>query len=186
MRYIYKLLVLSVCCVSIIYGCEKGDSDLDYGDVYIYIAQATTSGGLDNTLMVPSGSGVDTYNFKVDDQQLMVYLSVTRSGKISNIKDFSVEVSTDDTLVQEVVASIEGAVGLSAADYSLPDSVTVSGKNNYSTFMMTIPKSLLEANLGNKLVAGVKISSPSMYKLSDKNTSVAIVIDVDLIIKHFN
>jgi hypothetical protein len=52
--------------------------------------------------------------------------------------------------------------------------------------MMTIPKSLLEANLGNKLVAGVKISSPSMYKLSDKNTSVAIVIDVDLIIKHFN
>jgi hypothetical protein len=95
-------------------------------------------------------------------------------------------VSTDDTLVQEVVASIEGAVGLSAADYSLPDSVTVSGKNNYSTFMMTIPKSLLEANLGNKLVAGVKISSPSMYKLSDKNTSVAIVIDVDLIINHFN
>ena len=186
MRYIYKLLVLSVFCLSILCSCDKGDSDLDYGDVYIYIAQATTSGGLDNTLMVPSGSGENTYNFKVDGEQLMVYLSVTRSGKISNVKDFSVEVSTDDTLVQEVLASLDGSVGLTAADYSIPSSVTVSGKDNYSTFMMVISKSLLEANLGNKLVAGVKISSPSMYKLSDKNTSVAVVIDVDQIITHFN
>ena len=43
-------------------SCEKGDGDLDYGEGFIYIAQATLTGGLNNYCTVPSGWGPDTFN----------------------------------------------------------------------------------------------------------------------------
>lgn len=38
-------------------SCQKGDSEVDYGNSFIYIPQAMVSGGINNYYNVPSGGG---------------------------------------------------------------------------------------------------------------------------------
>jgi len=69
-------------CLAGFYACDKGAGTADYGFAYIYMPQATGSGGLDNNYYVPSGEGVYTYQFRVDSvrNELKILLGVSRSG----------------------------------------------------------------------------------------------------------
>lgn len=76
--------------VLVVTSCNKSEIDTDQGFAYIYMPQAASTGGVDSTYAVPSGGGVSTYNFKVENGRLNITLGVLRSGKLSNAS-FSVE-----------------------------------------------------------------------------------------------
>lgn len=184
-----KLLFAAILGLPLLtWSCSKGDSDLDYGEGYVYIGQATMSGGLNNVVTVPYGWGPDTYNFLIEGQTLKVYLSVVRSGKLENETGFSVDVTDSPEIARSAVdeGDIVNAVLLQEGEYTLPTSATVPDGKDFGTFYLEVPLAVLQdqANAGKNLVAGVAISNPTAYTLSETNTSVAVAIDVDAILGH--
>lgn len=190
MKHFKFILIALISLPFISCGCTKGDSDLDYGEGYVYIAQALSSGGLNNVLTVPSGWGTDTWNFRLEDETVKVFLSVVRSGKLEVEKGFTVDVAA---VLDEAQASIDGgivenAVLLSGEEYSFPSSVTVPDGEDYGTFYLEVPYTVVlnPDYAGKNLVAAVSISNPTAYTLSESNTSVVVAINVDGISSHIN
>lgn len=176
-----SLIVISFLIGFIFSGCNK---DLPvYGDGIVYMPQATSSGGLDNTYLVPSGGGKYTYNFLVNNGKVNIILGVKRSGTFVG-ENFTVNINVDKEEANQVITSgnIPNAEVLSAEDYTLPSKVTVNSSNEAS-FFLTVDSAYLIGNYshtgGKKLVLAVDINSPSAYKLSDKYNKTIIIIDVD-------
>ena len=69
----YCILIVAVCAGFLFKACKREKPV--YGDAYIYMPQATTSGGLNNTYIVPSGGGALTYNIKSDSTIFMIVMS---------------------------------------------------------------------------------------------------------------
>ena len=163
-------------------GCQKSDGDIDFGLQLIYMPQATVT-GTNNHYVVPSGAGIYTYNFRVDkgNGKLNVILSVLRSGKFSNAQGFMVNVGVSQAETNMALDIINNAVALPASMYTLPDNVTVKNGNNSAAFYLSVDiNKLMDGTYnGKNLVLGVMISNPTMYELSEKNTSVKVIIDVD-------
>ncbi|MBK5722925.1 hypothetical protein JGH11_18815 [Dysgonomonas sp. Marseille-P4677] len=172
-------------------ACTEGDGDKDYGLSYIYMPQATSTGGLNNNYLVPLGGGEYTYNFKVseDKTQLQVILGVLRSGSMTGFA-YTVDIVSQADLATQVVESgeIKDAMVLPQSFYSLPQSISVTGNNNGGTFYMSVSMDALkqEALVGKKLVMAVAISNPTAYELSPVNTNTVVVIDVDAILNIIN
>jgi hypothetical protein len=169
-------------------ACSKGDGTADYGFTYIYMPQATVSGGLNNNYAVPSGEGEYTYNFKIENGKLEIFLGILRAGDMKG-KSFTVDVTARPDTVQQIVASgsIEHAFAFPNDLYSIPSQVSVKNGESSAAFYMTVPISdLQEASYtGKKLVAAISIANPSRYELSDTNTTTIVVLDVDAIRKYF-
>ena len=184
-RLLFVLMILGSVFIT---GCHEGDNEADFGFGYIYIPQATVSGGLNNYYPVPGGSGEYTsLNYKVENGKLNVLLGIIRSGKLSNASGFSVDVGISQAETDEVIAyyisESEDAEALLASIYTLPDKVTVDAGKDKAPFLLSVDiNSLLSGTYdGKKLVLSVTISNPTQYELSDVNTSVVVVIDVDSI-----
>lgn len=178
------LATIGLCTLMIVVqGCEKGDGDLDYGFAYIYIPQATVSGGLNNHYPVPGGAGENTYNFKEENGKLNVILGVLRSGKIANAPGFTVDIATSSNLTEDAVDSgaIPNAMALPASLYEIPGNVTVDpGKNSTAFYLSININALMDGSYdGKNLVLAVGISNPTNFELSDENTSVVVVINVN-------
>ena len=109
-------------------SCEGNDADEDYGYAYLYMPQATTSGGLNADYQVPSGGGENTYNFNYDaaSQRLDIVLGVIRSGKVP-AKAYSVDIisRTDTTAYISEQGLIENGIVLPEGLYELPETVSV-------------------------------------------------------------
>jgi hypothetical protein len=167
-------------------ACEKGDGFDDYGFAYIYMPQATISGGLDNNYYVPSGDGPYTYNFKIDNdrKELQITLGVLRSGDLPN-EEFSVDIiARTDTSNQIVSAGlVENGVVFPQNLYSLPSKINVPGNKSGESFYMTVPTEALksDAYTDKKLVLAVAIANPTRFELSATNTNTIIVLDVNAI-----
>lgn len=170
------LTVLSLFALALA-SCSKGDGDLDYGLMKIYMPQAMAGGGIDNIYNVPSGGGTDTYNFTEEEDSYKVFLGVMRSGKEAG-ESFSVDVVTDagETAKQ---AEALGGIQMPADVYTLPSSVSVKAGSNASTFHLILNKTALDAHAGKKLILCVGLANPSRYELSEKGTIATIVVDVD-------
>jgi hypothetical protein len=90
-----------------------------------------------------------------------------------------------------MVAKLEGggkaAMQLPTGKYDLPASVRVLDGKNTGTFYLAVNLRELanssETLKGNhqwrRLVLAVKISNPTNYELSDKNTSVVVILDLN-------
>ncbi len=179
-RFLFFILILSGLLIA---GCKEGDGDANYGFAYIYMPQATVSGGLNNHYPVPSGAGVNTYNFKEDNGKIHIYLGVLRSGLFSGAPGFTVNVSASSVLTEEAIASeeIASAMALPTALYTLPDKATVEPGQSSTSFFLSVDASILtdDTYAGKNLVLAVEISNPTRYELSDQNTSVVVVIDIE-------
>jgi hypothetical protein len=173
-------------CAMAFAGCQKGDGGADYGYARIYIPQARVT-GLNNHYTVPGGSGdISSLRYTVADGRVDILLSVARSGKISDATGFSVDVavSADDTrAAMEATGpdAIANAVELPAALYELSPTATVasgetSGPIDLSLDMRQLPGGDYD---GKNLVLAVKIANPTAWELSDTNTSVVVIVDVD-------
>lgn len=156
-------------------SCQKGDSEVDYGNSFIYIPQAMVSGGINNYYNVPSGGGEDTRNYKLSEDGVDIYLGVMLSGEKPS-EGFSVNV-LEDREASVLAAANLGATVLPQSVYTIPSSVNVEAGKNATTFYLSIPKVFIEENSGIYVLA-LKLDAPSSYKLSSNGTSVVVVIDV--------
>ena len=168
------------------YACEKGAGTDDYGFAYIYMPQATASGGLDNNYYVPSGEGVYTYNFKVDSVkgELQILLGVLRSGDLPNAA-YSVDIVVRTDTTNQIISGglVDDGMVFPSSLYSLPQKVDVAADKSGESFYMTVPAEALKGSsyTGKKLVLTVGLANPSKYELSDANTSTVVILDVDAI-----
>ena len=172
------LSAVAILSTFLAFSCQKGDGEADYGNQYIYIPQATVSGGIDNLYNVPSGGAENTLNFRMSetDADAEVCLGVMLSGKKAG-SGFSVGVVVD-TDASASAAEALGAAVLPASAYDLPSVVNVESGRNSATFKMLVHKTFIEANSGVYALA-LTLSGPSAYELSSKATSVVVVIDVE-------
>lgn len=182
----YCVLIIVACAGFIFTACKKEVPV--YGDAYIYMPQATASGGLSNMYIVPSGGGVLTYNLKPDNGKIDIVLGVSRSGTERG-QDFTVDVAarTDETINFISSGVLPNAVALPEGSYSLPAQVTATG-SNHATFYLSVDSAMLMNDLsytGQKLVLAVGISNATAYTISDNNNIATVVIDVDAIRDHF-
>lgn len=170
------ITILSLCALGLA-SCSKGDGDLNYGLMKIYMPQAMSGGGIDNIYNVPSGGGTDTYNFVEEDESFDILMGVLRSGKEAG-EAFTVDIITDaeETAKQ---ASALGGVVMGTDVYTLPSSVTIASGSNAQTFVLKLDKNSLSHYAGKKLVLCVGIANPSRYELSENGTLTTVVVDVD-------
>lgn len=184
----YKLLVfLFMMCANLTFMACNEDQ-MEYGEAFIYMPQATTTGGVNALYNVPSGGGVMTYNFKAENGRINIILGITRSGAFDG-EDFSVDVEALKDQTEQLVASgqVRNAVAMTDEIYSLPNQVTVSNSND-ATFYLSVDSATLINDLaytGQNMVLAVGINNPTKYELSNKNTVVMVVLDVDAIRDHF-
>jgi len=178
----YLFLVIAVCMM----GCDKGAAEDDFGMSYIYMPQATTSGGTNNYYNIPSGDGSYTYNYKLDSehQKLQVILGVLRSGMSGN-DGFSVDIKAmlESSRQRIVSGGISNGFVPEASVFSLPDKVNVPAGKLSESFYLEINYSVLVAdeNAGKKLVLEVGLENPSHYELAQSNTSATVIVDIDAI-----
>lgn len=186
------LFAFTLLLVIMFASCKESDSEKDIGFPKIYIPQATIT-GLDNSYPVPNGAfGQNTsYNCFYKDGILNIALGVVRSGYINNAKGFSVTVETSPDETARKVSQLEGngdaAIQMPSGIYQLPANVEVQSGNNTGTFYLPVnlrelansSASLSEKNKWKKLVLGVKITNPTQYELSETNTSVVVIIDLN-------
>jgi len=167
-------------------ACEKEGGTDDYGFAYIYMPQATVSGGLNNNYYVPSGEGVYTYNFKIDadKKELQILLGVLRSGDLPN-EAYSVEIiaRTDTTGLIISEGLIENGIVFPSTLYSLPQKVEIAANKNGESFYMTVPIDALkdDSYTDKKLVLTVGLANPSRFELSATNTNTVVILDVNAI-----
>ena len=184
------VFALAVICTLMMTGCQEGDGDADYGFPYVYIPQATFT-GLNNFYPVPGGSGdYSTLTYKVEKQgntptTLNVLLGVLRSGKFSDAGGFTVNVDVLSGMTSEMIASgeITDAVALPSSMYTIPNKVSVeSGSNNASFYLSVDIGKLMDGTYNGKnlvLAVGISNPEPKNFLLSETNTSVVVIIDVD-------
>ncbi|MGQ8335511.1 hypothetical protein ACUNWD_03110 [Sunxiuqinia sp. A32] len=177
-----RIVLMLLLILPIVYSCQEGDGDQDYGFAYIYMPQAMVSGGLDNYYNVPAGGAEYTQNFKVEDGKVKVILGVLHSGKLSD-EAYSVDVNSSAPS-SDVLSEVGGVV--MPAIYSLPQSVSVSADQSGEAFYLSIDANELSTGNydGQKLVLVVEISNPSNFELADVGTSVVVIVDVDSIKSH--
>ena len=183
-----KIVFLAVSVLFFVgfFACDKGDGMDDYGFAFIYMPQATVSGGLDNNYYVPSGDGVYTYNFKIDagKKELQILLGVLRSGDLPNAA-YSVEIVARMDTTNQIIAEgwVEGGMVFPSTMYSLPQKVEVAANRKGESFYMTIPVEALKEDsyTDKKLVLTVGLAHPSRFELSATNTSTVVVLDVNAI-----
>ncbi len=164
----------------VLIGVEEGDGDADYGFGKVYMPQAVSTGGLNNSYAVPSGGGDYTYNFRVENGTVRIILGVIRSGKLSDKKGYTVDVytSAEDTAA---AVSAFGGEAMPEGLYSLPSTVVVPDGKTGGTFYLDIPVLAISRSeyAGKKLVLSVGIRNPSAYELSDAATKTAVIVNVD-------
>ena len=201
MKYIVKMKrtaftfpALAVLLAVLLTGCFKSYNEDDVGFARIYIPQATIT-GLDNSYPVPRGAfGVNTsYTCFYKDGSLNIALGVVRSGSFAVQKAFSVSISMSQEETTDYLAKMEedgeDAVQIPSGMYDLPGSVSVEAGKNTGTFYMSVNMNSLASqsallmgdNEWKKLVLAVKISNPTEYELSDANTSIVVIIDLNSI-----
>lgn len=171
------LFTILSACILVLASCSKGDGDLNYGLMKIYMPQAMAGGGIDNIYNVPSGGGTDTYNFAEDEDSYNVFLGVLRSGKEAG-EEFTVSIVADADETAAQAAALE-AIAMPSEVYSLPATVKVETGSNAASFHLELSKDALAAYSGKRLVLCVGLASPTRYELSENGTMATVVVDVD-------
>jgi len=168
-------------------GCEKGDGDKDYGYPYVLMPQAQR---LEGYYAVPGGGEERTYNFRVEEKKVLVFMGVLRSGKVAN-GAFSVDITVNDTPAEDFIydqdalenPAVPNAELMPLSFFTLPDKVSVSGDSNQGHFYLEISVSeLLKAQYDDKnFVLCVELKNPTKFKLSRDSFRTVVVLDVNAI-----
>ena len=183
-KLVFTFLVL---CALVLASCQKGDGDADYGFNYVYMPQATYT-GTNNFYPIPGGSGdYSSLNYKIDKQgnKINILLGVIRSGKLENASKLTVNVGVLADVTNQMVASgeISNALAMSSSIYTIPNTASIEADNNSCSFNLSVDiNKLMDGTYNGKnlvLAVGISNPNPAKYELSDSNTSVVVIIDVD-------
>lgn len=195
MKGFYRTIALILAAASVFMlfaACEPTDAQKDYGFPKIYIPQATIT-GLDNTYPIPNGPfGQNvSYTCYFEDGKLNIALGVVRAGDLAHEEGFTVDLSVSQAETDRKLASYKAsgtpAMALPVELCSVPDKITVPEGDNTGTCYFSVDlealarqmSELVEGNRYKLLVLGLAISNPTAYELSDTNTSVVVVLDLN-------
>ena len=171
------LMIMSVISLFALASCAKGDGDKAYGIEKVYIPQSMADGGITNIYNVPSGEGIYTYNYSIEEETVEVFLGVLRSGKqAGEAFSVSVVVNEETTAAQ---AEKNGAEVMPEGMYTLPEQVNVAAGTNSKSFHLSLNKAALAEYAGKKLVLCVALVNPTRYELSEKASEVTVLVDID-------
>ncbi|MEI6754501.1 MAG: hypothetical protein WCK78_15215 [Paludibacter sp.] len=173
--------VIFLLAASIFTGCDNTNNS-SYGNNYIYMPQATVSGGVNLNYPVPSGYSTATYNFKIDSVNhiVNVNLGVLASGENAKM-GYSVDVSVNNDTTNQIISggTIANAVLLPSTIYTLPSSVTVPVGQYYTSFYLSINSTELKKMTGKIALLTVQLSNPTNYQLNTLLNKTVVVIDVN-------
>lgn len=162
-------------------SCDKGYSNASFGYNYIYIPQATVSGGVNLNYPVPKGYDTATYNYQLDsvNHKLNVYLGVSASGQKAGL-GYTVNISANIDTTNQIISggTIANAILLPDSIYTLPTSVTVPAGKNAGSFFLTINSTALKQFAGKMALLTVQLSNPTNYQLNTQLNKVVVVINV--------
>ncbi len=181
------LFLLFILCSGLIYtACNE--EKMEYGEAFIFMPQATTTGGVNTLYSIPSGGGEMTYNFKAENGKINIVLGVMRSGTFAG-EDFTVNVVTLKDETDKLIESgaVRNAVAMPEGIFTLPSQVTVENSNE-ATFYLSVDSVTLINDLaytGQNMVVTVGLANPSKYELAEKNTFANVILSVDAIRDHF-
>jgi hypothetical protein len=168
-------------------SCDKGYNSTSFGYNYIYMPQATVSGGLNLNYPVPVGLDSATYNYQIDtvNHKVNVDLGVSVSGEQSNT-GFTVNVSVNNDTTNQIISggSIANAVLMPGTMYSLPSSVTVPAGQHLATFNLSIDAVALKAYAGKMALLTVQLSNPTSYVLNTVYNKTVVIINVSALNLH--
>lgn len=158
------------------------DENMDFGEAYIYMPQATSNGGINSLYNVPSFGGELSYNFFAENRRINIILGIIISGHLPT-DNFSVKINVLNEETNNLIESgtIKNAIILPEALYVLPPLVTVD-RSNQATFYLSLDSTAVMDNpaySGRNLIQTIGISAPTSYELASKNTFTSVVIDVD-------
>jgi hypothetical protein len=177
----YALIIAVILFAGAMAGCQKGDNATPFGYNYIYMPQATFSGGTSLNYPVPSGLDSATRNYTIDktNNKVNVLLGVLCSGKSASA-GYNVNVAARKDTTSALIASsvITNGVLLPDGIYTLPATVTVPAGQNGATFTLSIDAAALKTYAGKKVAMTVQLSSPSMYTLNQAINKTVVIIDV--------
>jgi len=177
-------LIATLGILTMITGCDKNDSRMDYGYTKIYMPQAALA---NLNVLVPSGRDSATNNYTIDATRVNVLLGVSRSGK-ADAGSYSVGVTVRaDTIAQMITAGTikvdpdrtKDVVLLPADAYNLVQSVSVPDGQTSAPFAVSIDKAKLRTYAGKKVALAVELTNPSNYSLNKALNKVVIIINVD-------
>lgn len=188
----FLLFLTSAFMAAAFTGCEPTDANKDYGFPKIYIPQATVT-GLDNTYPVPNGTfGQNvSYTCYFEDGNLYIALGVVRAGDLADEQGFTVDLSVSQSETDRKLAEYEEAgtpaMAMPSGSYTIPAKISVPEGDNTGTCYMTVDleglsqqmSDLVDGTNYKLLVLGLEISNPTAYELSDTNTSVVVVLDLN-------
>jgi len=193
-RYFGSMFVPAVLSLLAIFlcSCEKSDTDKDYGFPVIYIPQATVT-GLDNSYPVPNGpfGQYSSYTCYYKDGILNIAIGVVRAGCLKNNEAFSVTLGVSESETERKLAELGGkgtaAVKMPSDVYTIPKTIDVASGKNTGTCHISVnlkklaqkQPSLIIDGKYNLLVLGLAISEPTRYELSETNTSVILILDLN-------
>ena len=162
-------------------SCDKGYNSSSFGYNYIYMPQATVSGGLNLNYQVPTGLDSATYNYQIDtvNHKVNVALGVSVSGEQAST-GFKVNVSVNNDTTNQIISggSIENAVLLPSSTYTLPSSVTIPAGKHMASFNLSIDEVALKAYAGKVALLTVQLSDPTNYVLNKVYNKTVVVINV--------
>jgi hypothetical protein len=162
-------------------SCDKGYNDASFGYNYIYMPQATVSGGLNLNYLVPAGLDSATYNYQIDtiNHKVNVYLGVLASGEQANA-GFTVNVSANNDTTNQIISggTFANAVLLPSTMYTLPSTVTVPAGKHSANFLLTIDATALQAYAGKTVLLTVQLSNPTRYMLNTVYNKTVVAISV--------
>ena len=174
-------LAISAFLVVSMNSCDKGYSSASFGYNYIYMPQATVSGGKNQNYAVPTGLDSATYNYHIDsiNHKVNVYLGVIVSGEQANT-GFTVDISANKDTTNQIISggTIANAVLLPDSIYTLPSLVTVPAGKHMASFNLAIDEVALKAYAGKMLLLTVQLSNPTSYLLNPLYKKTLVVIDV--------
>lgn len=181
-HYLFFVLILGVLFTT----CAE--EKIEYGNAFIYMPQATTTGGVNTLYSVPSGGGEMTYNFKAENGKINIQLGVMRSGTFAG-ESFKVDIVTLKNETDKLIESgqIRNAVAMPEEIYSLPSQVTVTNSNE-TTFYLSVDSAVLINDLaytGQNMVLTVGLANPSKYQLGEQNTFANVIVNIDALRDHY-
>jgi hypothetical protein len=162
-------------------SCDNGYNNASFGYNYIYMPQATVTGGLNINYTVPTGLDSATYNYQIDsvNHKLNVFLGVSVSGEQANT-GFTVKVTANKDTTNQIISggSIANAILLPDSIYTLPSSVTVPAGKHSASFNLSINSIALKGYAGKTALLTVQLSNPTNYIFNTKYNKTVVVINV--------
>jgi Carbohydrate binding module (family 6)/Domain of unknown function (DUF1735) len=116
-------------------------------------------------------------NYTMTPGVLQVPVSVSYSSSAG--VGFYLKLSANQDTIAKLIAAnaLPGTVGVTAADFSLPDSITFRDYNNNLSFPVGVKLAALTANPGKKIALAVDLITPSVYKLDSAKRTMVVVVD---------